>query len=146
MKKCPVCGQDNPSMYSHCEWCGRSIENEPDIISNEEKASKKTVKIKNNENKQSSGALKFALKMLSVFGIAILIFGLMYLAIMLSFSIPYYIGACVFIILAYLLNAFPGIFAGKKARSIKVRTLMSAISLLAVVGAFALAYFGIINS
>lgn len=146
MKKCPACGQDNPSMYSHCEWCGRSIENVPDTISSEDKTSKKQNRIKKDEDKQSSGAFKFALKMLSVFGIAVLIVGLMYLAVLLSFSLPYYIGVCACIVLAYLLNVFPSIFAGKKAKSIKVRTLLSAISLLAVVGAFALAYFGIINS
>lgn len=146
MKKCPVCGQDNPSMYSHCEWCGRSIENVPDIKIDEEKVSKKSVKLKKNEKRQSSGTFKFALKMLSVFGIAVFIVGIMYLAIMLSFSIPYFIGACLCIVLAYLLNVFPKIFAGKKAKSIKIRTLLSAISLIAVVGAFVLAYFGIINS
>lgn len=146
MKKCPVCGQDNPSMYSHCEWCGRSIENVPDIKIDNEKESKKSNKIRKNEKKQSSGAFKFVLKMLSIFGIAALIIGIIYLAILLSFSIPYFIGACLCIILAYLLNAFPKIFAREKAKSIKVRTLLSAISLLAVVGAVALAYFGIVNS
>lgn len=146
MKKCPVCGQDNPSMYSHCEWCGRSIENVPDIEIDEKKTNEKSIRIKKSEKKQSSGAFKSAMKMLSVFGIAVLIVGIMYLAVVLSFSIPYFIGACLCIILAYLLNVFPNIFAGKKAKSIKIRTLLSAISLITVVGAFALAYFGIINS
>ena len=137
-------------MYSHCEWCGRDIQNVPDIQNTEKISAKGRKKIskfaKSKKSTQSSGAFSTAIRMLSIVAVAVLIGCILYLAVELSFSIIYFIGVCLCIIFAYLLNVFPKIFLKSRAESIKMRTLLSAISLLAVAGAFVLAYFGIINS
>ena len=145
MKRCPSCGQDNPDLFTHCEWCGRSLKSAKSVEELENRPQK--VKKQSNkpfrERKESDGKLS---KIFAGIGVAVISACLIFISCIFRFNLWLVILSCVFIVLAYMLNCFPKLFSGKKEVTSGKKTLFSLISLIAIAVAILLLYLSIITA
>ena len=131
-------------MFTHCEWCGRSIVTVPDLETIEKRSSKKSARKKDKDKGNSIGS-----KVLTVaagIAVAIVILCYFYLTSVFSFNEKYTIIVSCLIGVVYLLNALPIFIAKKRPVSNGVKALLTFISLIIAVGCAVLGYLGIVNS
>ncbi len=146
MKRCPACGQDNPSMFTHCEWCGRSIVAVPDLETIEKRSSKKSNRKKDKSKDKGNSIGSKVITVAAGIAVAIVILCYFYLTSIFSFNMKYTIIVSCLIGVVYLLNALPIFIAKKRPVSNGVKALLTFISLMVAAGSVVLGCLGIINS